>query len=394
MDKIILVANPGSASRKYSIFRGGRIAGDLHFEFERHQIVCTIKIGGQSQKFKTGVSDFGSAIKLLLNIAYRTKLLNPSEKISAIGIRIVAPGDFFTGDHLVNHTFLKELEQVRLSAPLHIDSAIKEIYELQKLFRNTKIIAISDSAFHRNMPEVYKDYGISTDLANKFNIKRYGYHGISLAAVIDKLLQERRYRKFRKIVVAHLGSGCSVTAINNWQSVNTSMGYSPLEGLMSATRSGSIDLAAAFKIKRSLGLSDSQMEAYFNKESGLLAVSKKSDDLRELLKLERKGDEKASLAVEIWISRIVMEIAKMITCIEGCDALVFTGTIGQRSAILRRRILEKLKFLGFYLNNRKNGSTINPQKIIDVSSRRGVIVLVVPTDENLEIVKRVEKFLS
>jgi acetate kinase len=393
MDKIILVANPGSASRKYAVYRGEVEVGSLHFEFERRKVVCTVEIAGRSQKFQTGVTNFDSAVKLLLSIAYRAKLIEPSEKISAIGVRMVAPGDFFTGDHLVNQVFLTEFEKARTSAPLHIEATLREIRELRKLFKSTKIIAVSDSAFHRTMPAIYKSYGINTKLAERFSIKRYGYHGISLASVVDTLQHDFHYKRLKKVVVAHLGSGCSVTAIENWQSVNTTMGYSPLEGLMSSTRSGSIDFSAVAKMKRELGLNDSQAELLLNKQSGLLAISEKSDDLRELIKLAKRGDARAEFALDLWVSRVVQGIAEMTFSLEGCDALVFTGTVGQRSAILRRRIVEKLVFLGFELKIRRNAVARDPKEVIDLSTYSGVTTLVVPTDENAEIAKRVLQFI-
>jgi len=394
MDKIVLVVNPGSASRKYAVYRGGTVVGDLHFEFERGRIICTVKISGQSQKFQTGAKDLSSAVKLLLNIAYRAKLINPSEKIAAIGVRIVAPGDFFTGDHLVNQTFLSELVKARASAPLHVDATLREIQELKKLFTGTKIVAISDSAFHRTMSTIYKSYGISAKLAEKLGVKRYGYHGISLASVVGKLQQGRYRKKLSRVVVAHLGSGCSVTAIANWQSVNTTMGYSPLEGLISSTRSGSVDFSAASKIKRELKLSDVQLEEYLNKQSGLLALSEKSEDLRELLKLEKQGNDRAKFAIEMWASRVAAGIADMVVSLGGCDALVFTGTVGQRSAVLRRRVIEKIEFLGFHLKVRKNAASRNPKDVVEVSGLGGVMILVAPTDENAEIARRVLQFIS
>jgi acetate kinase len=394
MDSIILVANPGSASRKYAIYRNRELTGDLHFEFEKGEVVCTVTAAGQSQKMKTGAKNFDLAVKLLLKLAYQAKLIEPAEKIAAIGVRLVAPGDFFTGDHLVNQVFLNELEKVRASAPLHVETVLKEIYELKRLFKGTKVVAVSDSAYHRTMWPIYQGYGISTKVAVEFNVKRYGYHGISLASVTGKLTRDRRYRRLKKVVVAHLGSGCSVTAVENWQSVNTSMGYSPLEGLMGATRSGSIDFSAALRIKRGLGLTDALVEEYLNRQSGLMAVSDKSDDFRELLKLEKKGDARAKFTIDMWASRVAEEIGRMIVSLEGCSALVFTGTIGQRSAVLRRRILERLEFLGFYPRIRKNAAARNPKEIVDISNHNGILILVVPTNENAEIARRASEMVS
>jgi acetate kinase len=262
------------------------------------------------------------------------------------------------------------------------------------VFRGIKIVAVSDSAFHRTMPVRYKYYGICPRIANRLGIKRYGYHGISLASIADSLSADRRYKKLQKVVVAHLGSGCSITAVNNWCSVNTSMGYSPLEGLMSSTRSGTIDVSAVAKLRRELNLSEAQVEMLLNKQSGLLAISEKSDDLRELLRLEKNGDVKAKLAINMWVAQVAAEVAVMTVSLGGCDALVFTGTVGQRSAVLRRRIIERLSFLGFCLRGRKNAAARDSREIINVSGRGGVPILVVPTDENTEIARRVQRFLT
>jgi acetate kinase len=394
MDALVLVANPGSASRKYALYSGNLLRGSLHFEFEKGRVVCTIQCGAVKNKLKINASDFRLATKHLINILYKTKMMHPREQIRAVGVRVVAPGEFFTGDHLVNQVFIKELEGVRFDAPLHIMVVLEEIRELARLFPQTDIVAVSDSAFHAGRPAKTSSYAIDAKLAAQTGVRRWGYHGISLRAVVGALRQDKRFAKLGKVVVAHLGSGCSVTALRDWQSFDTSMGYSPLEGLMSATRSGSLDISAAVKLKKTLDFNDRQLEEYLNKKSGLLAVSEKSDDIRELQKLEITGDKKAALALDMFIYRAVGEIGKMITALGGADALVFTGTVGERSFYVRGRIIEGLNFLGFRVKEKVNMATVDPPTITEISTRKSPYILVVPTDENREIARRTLEFIS
>ncbi|MDR1300640.1 MAG: hypothetical protein LBK50_02940 [Candidatus Nomurabacteria bacterium] len=394
MDALILVANPGSASRKYALYQGGALRGSLHFEFENGQVVCTVNKNSRRRRIKTGVKNFNLAIKYLISLLYKSRLLNPSEDIDAIGIRVVAAGKFFTGDHLVNEVFIKELEKARETAPLHIQTIMDEVRELFKVFKTTEIVAVSDSAFHANRPERTMNYAISAKLAKRFDIKRWGYHGISMSSVVSTLRSDKRYHKLDKVVVAHLGSGCSITGLKNWQSFDTSMGYSPLEGLMSSTRSGSIDVVAALKIKKAFKMNDAQLEVLLNKGSGLLAVSEKSDDIRTLQKLAKTGNEKAELALEMFVYRAVSEIGRMITAVGGVYALVFTGTVGERSFIIRDQIIDGLRFLGFRLAEKVNLSTVDPENVVEVSTRKSPLILVVPTNENAEIARRTLEFID
>jgi acetate kinase len=365
----------------------------LHFEFENGRVVCTVTRSGVSRKLKVDTTHFEHTVRHLLGILYKGKLLHPSENLTAIGIRIVAPGKFFTGDHLVNQTFIQELDKTRATAPLHVLTALTELRELKKAFPETDIIAVSDSAFHAQRPAVSLNYAIDQKLAESASVRRWGYHGISLAAVSELLQQHKKINKLHKVVVAHLGSGCSVSALLDWQSQDTSMGYSPLEGLMSATRSGTLDVSAALKIKKTLGLKAAELEEFLNKKSGLLAVSEKSDDIRVLQKLEKTGDESAALALDMFVDRAVGEIGKMITLLSGADALVFTGTVGLRSFYIRGRIIDRLNFLGFRLSEKINLAAVEPARIVDVSTRKSPYILVVPSDENREIARRTQEFI-
>jgi len=195
-------------------------------------------------------------------------------------------------------------------------------------------------------------------------------------------------------IVCHLGSGSSVTAVGNGESVDNTMGYSPLEGLMMATRSGSIDISAALVIRRELHLTDDGLEQYLDKKSGLLGVSGSSDDIRQLLTSEEKGDERAKLALDIFVYRIQQAIGQMVASLGGVDCLIFTATIGERSSIIRSRVLDRLGYLGFTYDPRINEQTFEPTDVANIAITSGKPIFVVSTDEAAEIARRTEQYMQ
>jgi acetate kinase len=196
------------------------------------------------------------------------------------------------------------------------------------------------------------------------------------------------------MIICHIGSGSSITALVDGKSVETTMGYSPLEGLMMSTRSGSIDVAAALAIKRELQLDENGLEQYLNKKSGLIGVSGTSDDLRQLIASEEAGDERAKLALQLFVYRIQQAIGQMAASMNGVDSLVFTATIGERSFIIRERILANLGYLGFENNKEINDNTFEPKEIANIASANSKPILVVATDESAEIALRADQFIK
>jgi acetate kinase len=254
------------------------------------------------------------------------------------------------------------------------------------------IVGVSDSKFHANKPNHSRYYGIDTELAEKYGIERYGFHGISVGSVINKL--EDADILLPKTIVCHLGSGSSVTAVLNGKSIDNTMGYSPLEGLMMSTRSGSIDVSAAVVIKEKLDLTDIGLEQYLDKQAGLLGVSGSSDDIRQLVDREKNGDERAKLALDIFVYRIQQAIGQMAAGLDGASCLVFTGTVGERSHVIRKRVLEKLSYLGFEIDDKKNSETYEPEEVAKICSSPSKPILVISTDEAAEIARRIEKYVS
>jgi acetate kinase len=283
------------------------------------------------------------------------------------------------------------MEEARQKAPLHITTELIEIKQLKIHFPNVPIVAVSDSAFHITKPKWACYYGVDIELADKIGVKRFGYHGISVESVVRDLNEREILQP--KTIICHLGSGSSVTAINNGKSVDTTMGYTPLEGLVMASRSGNIDVSAAMAIKKELQLDDDGLERYLNSQSGLLGVSGTSNDIRQLLESEKNGDEKASLALKLFVYRIQQAIGQMSAVLGGVDCLVFTATVGERSSIIRNRILEKLGYLGFSIDSNVNDNTFEPVKITNIATESSKPVFVVTTNESIEIARRIEQFI-
>lgn len=386
VDALVLAANPGSASRKYALYSYGKLLASLHFEFENGQIICTLEQAGNSQKLYPNIQSLEQTpqhiVPMLKQAGVKLK-----DGFKAIGLRTVAPTGEFLNDCLLNKDALKKLATLERIVPLHIHATLQEAQALQTTFNGTPIVLVSDSAFHITKPDYAWNYAINLEDADRFDIKRFGYHGISLAAIVRELRSANKLPE--KLIICHLGSGASVTAVLNGQSLDTSMGFSPLEGLMMATRSGNIDVLAAHTLQKQLKFKTADLENYLNKYCGLLGVSGFSSDIRELLDAENNGHYRAGLALRMYVNRIQQAIGQMAASLGGVDALLFTGTVGCRSCPIRQRVVANLGFLGLAIDENKNHTIIEPAelKIISLPKRQKPIY-VITTDENQEIAAR------
>lgn len=392
MEKIFLVTNPGSSSRKYALYKGSQQICSLHFETEDKKLICTLKHeDGHSQKFTDGFKRIADTIRYTYNILTETGYLSADDKIDGILARVVATGEFFNNDYIVDADCLRRLEEEKRRAPLHVPVIAAEISKCVETFPETPVIIISDSHFHHTRDEVHKLYAIDVDLANRAEIKRYGYHGLSMGAVRNYLRDHDLLPE--RLVACHLGSGASLTAIKGGYSFDTTMGYTPLEGVMMATRSGDIDPAAATAIQRELGLNDEAVEEYLNRQCGLLGVSGVSGDMRDVLEL-RSSNPRAQLAYDMYIYRIQRAIGEMTASMCGTDALVFTATIGERNSEIRRDIVAGLEYLGFKLDNAKNDAGLGDAEHVDVSAEGSKPIYVIHTDEAAAMLRRAELLLA
>ncbi len=269
------------------------------------------------------------------DIASKTKL--------TVGIRVVAPGTYFQKHKLVTTAYIKKLKEVKELAPLHIIPVLKEIKQIKKHYPKAKIIACSDSAFHSTMPDVARKYAISTSVARKKDIYRFGYHGLAIQSAISILKQKKLFQK--KVVICHLGGGSSVTAILNGRSIDTTMGFSPLEGIFGGARSGSIDITSISALKKS----KREILDYLNHKSGFKGLTGVSNIQTILKKCRTKNNKniKEKEAIELYIYQIQKAIGASIATLNGIDLLVFTGGVGENSKLIRKKVCGKFNFIKF-----------------------------------------------
>lgn len=386
-NKLILITNPGSSSRKYALYKGNELVCSLHFEFEGKEIICTLKKADGSKKvLKQTFKELTSTVANINRILTEEGYLGGMSKIDAILARVACPGEYFTKDHVVDEEYLKALEKGKKRAPLHVPVVAGEIEHFVKSFKGTPILAISDTSFHTDRPDLMKYYGFDTDIADKADIKKFGYHGLSIGSIVNYMKEQDILPE--KLIVCHLGSGSSLTAVFEGKSLDTTMGYSPIGGLLMATRCGDMDPAAALALKRHLGYeSDESIEKYLNKECGLLGVSGQSDDMREILRLRDEGDKKGTFAHAMYVYRVQSCIGQMAASLGGVDAIVFTATIGERSDEIRRTVTQKLNYLGFSLDDNKNVGDFD-ERHVNIAADGSKPIWVIRTDEFEEMLRR------
>src|SRR3972149_2124139 len=391
MEKYLIV-NPGSASKKYALFNNkGEKLISFHFEKEGKRFIATTNFGGRSQ-----ISIFGGRLISVFaqDFVFKTliekNIIIAKEEIITCGVRIVAPGKFFAVHRVLDNKFLAKLKEANTAAPLHIGPALEEIRSAIKFFPKAKIIAVSDSAFYDALPLRSKFYGLPVKDCKKFGIYRFGYHGISMTSILNKLKSFGRLPE--RIIVCHLGGGVTVSAVKKGLPIDPSMGFTPLEGALMATRPGDIDAGAVLYLAKKKKFNFEQLENYLNKECGLLGLSGLSSDIRELLAKEKK-DKNAKLALEIFVYRLAKYIGSYIASLGGLDILIFSATIGERARIMRDRICRYLEHFGVVLDPNKNKKMITQPTLI-CHDKSKVKIAVTPTDEMTEMYRVSKSFSS
>ena len=384
---LILIANPGSASRKYALYEGEQELASLHFEWRQGQVVCTLSKGPERQELQTDTSNLQAATGQVVEILQSNGVLEAGQQISGIGLRVVAPGAYFLEDHIIDDDFVFRLQAALPRAPLHIAASLQELLLLRQLFSSIPIVGVSDSGFHITKPDYAWNYGIPLEDADSYDVKRFGYHGLSVASVVHTLKAAQKLPP--KLIVCHLGSGVSITAVHGGKSLDTTMGYSPLEGVIMATRSGNIDATAVRTLKEIHNLDDAAVEDYLNNHSGLQGLGG-SSDVRELLQREANGETRASLALTTYIYSIQKAVGQMAAALGGADALAFAGTIGERSDVIRHRITSRLHYLDFILDQHTNQTCQTPEDLATISRlAHSKPVYVIPAQESAEMGRHV-----
>jgi len=398
----IFVINCGSSSIKYALFnveKGEELARGIVERIGEEKSVFIQEKGETPAIREVKVSNHRRGLQLIIEhlLDHSQGVIKDISEISVVGHRVVHGGDAFFQSTMVTEKVIQVIKQWAALAPLHNYPNLIGIEAAKSLIPKAPHVAVFDTAFHQTMPKHAYMYAVPYEYYDKYRIRRYGFHGTShryvslkAAEVVGKELKELR------IITCHLGNGCSMTAVAGGKSIDTSMGLTPLEGLVMGTRSGDIDPSIAFFIAEKEGLSLEEIGAVLNRKSGLLGVSGVSNDMREVLKAAAEGNTRAKLAIELFTYRVKKYIGAYAAALGGLDILVFTGGIGENAVGLRSKICSSMDFLGIHLDEGKNNETGKGCRVInsDVSK---VKVLVIPTDEelliaheSLEVVKRVK----
>lgn len=386
----VLVLNCGSSSVKYQFIdasTGLFLAKGLVERIGMQNAILThSKVGATTIKVTGEILDHNIAVEYVLAVLMNPKygVINDVSDIEAIGHRVVHGGEDFSGSVLITDAVINTLDENIELAPLHNPANLKGIYACQKLLPGIPQCGVFDTAFHQKMPAKAFLYGIPYQLYKSHKIRRYGFHGTSHFYVSKRAatILHQPYESL-KMITCHLGNGCSIAAIRNGISVDTSMGFTPLEGLLMGTRCGDLDPAIPLHVMAKEELSLAEINTMLNKHSGLIGISGVSNDMREIEKYAGEGHKRAKLALDIFCYRIKKYLAGYAAAIGGLDSVIFTGGIGENSNIVRKEVLSELEFMGIELDEQKNLEKSGERIISKESSK--VKVFVIPTNEELVI---------
>jgi acetate kinase len=393
----ILVLNCGSSSIKYQFIDTGKQQALAKGIVERIGMSSAVlshkRYDGDEIKIVGEILDHTIGIEYVLGVMLSKNhgVIEDKSAIEAVGHRVVHGGETFTDSVLITDKVIEVLQDNIELAPLHNPPNIKGIMAVKRIMPDTPQCGVFDTAFHTKMPPEAYLYGIPFELYKKYKIRRYGFHGTSHYFVSKRAAQVLgKDLKDLKMITAHLGNGCSMAAISGGVSVDTTMGFTPLEGLLMGTRSGDLDPSLILYIMGKEGLSLSEAGTLLNKHSGLIGLSGESSDMREILKAMNEGNKRAKYAFDIFCYRIKKYIGAYAAAIGGLDALVFTGGIGENSSMIRESVCEGLEFLGISLDSNKN---INHEEMISTDKSK-VKVLKVSTNEELVIALDTARIVS
>jgi acetate kinase len=308
-------------------------------------------------------------------------VIHDASEISAVGHRVVHGGESFTSSTLITEEVIDKIRECVPLAPLHNPQNLAGIEAARKLFPSIPQVAVFDTSFHQTLPEKAFLYPVPYEFYEKYKVRKYGFHGTSCRYVSQRTAEVLgRPLSELKMVVCHLGNGVTVDAISGGRSVDTSMGLTPVEGLMMGTRSGDVDPGVIYYLTKAANLTIDEIYDILNTRSGLLGISGVSNDMREIIRLAKEGNERCRLALEMFTYRVTKYIGSCVAVLDGVDVIVFTAGIGSNSPIVRSMICDGLGYLGLRLNQDKNAAAIGTESEIS-SARSKVLVMVIPTNE-------------
>ena len=395
----IFVVNAGSSSLKYQLI-----------DMENEQVLCKglcERIGvsgeithkaadGRTYTAETAMPTHSEAFEAVVYAMTKSdaKVIDSFDEVSAIGHRIVQGGSIFKGSCLITPKALQDIDDLGALAPLHNPAHVLAIKACIKTFGDEKPqVAVFDTSFHQTMPDKAYMFALPYKYYEKYGVRKYGAHGTSHHFVSDRVAAlEGKDKKDIKIITCHLGNGCSITAIKDGVCVDTSMGFTPLDGFMMGTRTGTLDPSALTFIAEKENLSPADINRICNKESGVLGVSGVSNDNRDVVAAAKEGNDRARLAIEMQRYQIKKFIGSYIAAMNGVDAIVFTGGIGENDKGLRSDICSSFTYVGVEIDEDKNSVSGEEIKISTDNSK--VNVYVIPTNEELAIARDTLRIIS
>ncbi|WP_117154701.1 acetate kinase [Paraliobacillus quinghaiensis] len=387
----VLAINAGSSSLKFQLIEMPNenvLAKGLVERIGINDSVFTIEYGEEKDRTVKDIPDHEEAVKMLLEKLKASGVIKSLNEIDGIGHRVVHGGEKFSDSVLVTEEIIQEIDEVSELAPLHNPANLTGIRAFKDILPDVPAVAVFDTAFHQTMPEQSYLYSLPYEYYEKYGIRKYGFHGTSHKYVSERAadLMGVPVEQLR-LISCHLGNGASIAAIENGESIDTSMGFTPLAGVTMGTRSGNIDPALVPYIMEKTGKSVNEVLQVLNKESGMLALSGFSSDLRDIQEKAENGDERAELALKIFADRIHKFIGSYAARMQGVDAIIFTAGVGENSAEVRQRVLEGLEFMGVYWDPALNN--VRGKEAFVNYPHSPVKVIVIPTNEEVMIARDV-----
>ena len=387
----ILVLNCGSSSIKYALYNmdtkevmtsGGAERVGLDGAFVKVKLA-----NGEKKQIMHDIPEHTEGVKFIFSLLTDPEIgvINDLKEIDAVGHRMVHGGEKFNKSVLLTDEVLKVFEECSDLAPLHNPANLKGVNAVSELMPGLPQVGVFDTAFHQTMPDYAYMYAIPYELYEKYGIRRYGFHGTSHRYVAQRVCDFLGVNPAeKKIITCHIGNGASIAAVDGGKCVDTSMGLTPLEGVMMGTRSGDIDGGAVSFIQKKLGLDADGISDLLNKKSGVLGVTELSSDMREVDAACEKGDEKAILAMKMYNYRIKKYIGAYAAAMGGVDIIVFTAGVGENQWSTREEACEGLEFIGVKIDKELNKGLRGVEKVISTADSK-VTVCIIPTDEELMI---------
>lgn len=383
----VLSVNAGSSSLKFSLFDMANNNILVSGVFERIGIegsTFTIKFNGEKIVQEVELNNHVDAVNILIDKLISLDIIKSLEEINGIGHRVAHGKDYFDKSTIINDSVLEKLRGVKDMAPLHNPANLLGIEAFEKVLPNVVQVAVFDTAYHQSMDEVSYLYPVPYSWYKDYGLRKYGFHGTShkyIAREAKKILGRDNY----KLISCHIGNGGSICAIKDGKCVDTSMGFTPLAGIMMGTRSGDVDPSIIPYIMEKEGKNASEVIEDLNKKSGLYGMSEFSNDMRDILARCDEGDHRALVAKEKYVRRIVDYIAQYYVLLGGVDMIALTAGVGENNKVIRKEILDKLECLGVKISDEANETVGEEVKLSTKDSK--ILVYVIPTDEELMIAK-------